>query len=108
MTLFDRIRLLLRLKSLVDTSEKEIRMNNWNWQITLKKALISLLTHGTAVIIAALAVVPDSGVHEFLLSSGFPPTVVAVATPVAMMLIRGGANWWKHSHPELPAPPDAS
>ena len=80
----------------------------WNWQITLRKALISLLTHGTAVIIAALAVVPDSGVHEFLLSSGFPPTVVAIATPVAMMLIRGGANWWKHSHPEPPAPPDAS
>lgn len=105
MTLFDRFRLILNLRSVANATEKEIRMG-WNWQITLKKALVSLLTHGTAVIIAALAVVPDSGVHEFLLSSGFSPTVVAVATPVAMMLIRGGANWWKNRTPSLPA--DAS
>lgn len=98
MSLFDRLRLILGIRSVANATEKEIRMG-WNWQLTARKALVSLLTHGAAVIIAALAVVPDSGVHEFLLAQGFPPTVVAVATPVAMMLIRGTANWWKHRLP---------
>lgn len=104
MSLFDRLRLILRLRSVADATEKEIRMNNWNWQLTARKALLSLVTHGATALIALLAVLPDSSVNAWLLAQGFPPTVVAIATPVAMMLIRGGANWWKH---RLPADADA-
>lgn len=99
MSLFDRIRLIIRIKSVADATEKEIRMNNWNWQLTLRKALLSLLAHGATALIALLAVLPDSSVNAWLLAQGVPPTVVAVTTPVVMMLIRGGANWWKHHLP---------
>lgn len=103
MGIIARLRLLLSLRSLASAGEKELRMG-WNYKLTLQKMLVSLLTHGGAVLISTLAMLPDSALNAWLLAQGVPPSIVAVATPLLMMALRGLDNWWKHRVPGPLAP----
>ena len=104
MTLWHKVRLLLSLRSLASAGEKELRMG-WNYKLTLQKMLVSLLTHVGAVLISTLALLPDSALNAWLLAQGVPPPIVAVATPLLMMALRGLDNWWTHRTPSLPPSP---
>lgn len=103
MGIIARIRLLLALKTLASAGEKELRMG-WKWQVTLRKALSTLLYNGVTAIIVALAVIPDSAVNAWLISVDVPPSIVATLTPTLMMGIRALNNWWTHRTPALPLP----
>lgn len=104
MTLWHKVRLLLSLRSLASAGEKELRMG-WNWKITLRKAISTLLYNGVTAIIVALALLPDSAINAWLLSVDVPPSIVATLTPALMMGIRALNNWWTHRTPSLPPSP---
>lgn len=76
----------------------------WNWKITLRKALSTLLYNGCTTIIVALSLLPDSSVNAWLLSVDVPPSLVALVTPTLMMSIRALNNWWTHRTPPPPSP----
>ena len=92
----EKLRLLWRARKAQEVIVAEVKAG-WNWQIAVKKAVISASKGALVALTTALCSLSDSDVRAWLEQSGFPPAVVPVLLLLLMAGIRFGGNWLKHA-----------